>query len=338
MAHPAARPAHHRGRHPPGRPCRPRHRPARPPAGHRPDPDHPRRLRSAAGLGPRARPAVAWGVEGTGCYGAGLARFLAAHGQVVVEVNRPDRPPGAARASPTPSTPRPPPGPCRPARPGGAQGRQRPGGDDPLAAGGPRAPPCGPAPRPSTPSRRCWSPPPLSSASSSAACRRAGWSPPPPAAPEPGPITSPMAAAKLALRTLARRHQALPPRSTDLDSPSWTGWSPGGARAGGAVRGRPRRAGALLVAAGDNPEPAAQRGRVLDAVRRLTDPGLLRQDHPASPQPGRRPPGQRRAVPDRGRAAALAPAHPRLHGHDAPAEGKTKKEIIRCFIGRVSVL
>ena len=34
---------------------------------------------------------VAWGVEGTGSYGAGLARFLAAHGQRVVEVTRPDR-------------------------------------------------------------------------------------------------------------------------------------------------------------------------------------------------------------------------------------------------------
>jgi transposase len=34
---------------------------------------------------------VAWGVEGTGSYGTGLARFLAAHGQRVVEVNRPDR-------------------------------------------------------------------------------------------------------------------------------------------------------------------------------------------------------------------------------------------------------
>jgi transposase len=34
---------------------------------------------------------VAWGVEGTGSYGAGLARFLAAQGQHVVEVNRPDR-------------------------------------------------------------------------------------------------------------------------------------------------------------------------------------------------------------------------------------------------------
>jgi transposase len=33
----------------------------------------------------------AWGVEGTGCYGAALARFLRSCGQVVLEVNRPDR-------------------------------------------------------------------------------------------------------------------------------------------------------------------------------------------------------------------------------------------------------
>jgi transposase len=32
-----------------------------------------------------------WGVEGTSSYGAGLARFLASHGERVVEVNRPDR-------------------------------------------------------------------------------------------------------------------------------------------------------------------------------------------------------------------------------------------------------
>ena len=34
---------------------------------------------------------TAWGVEGTGCYGAALARFLDGQGQVVLEVNRPDR-------------------------------------------------------------------------------------------------------------------------------------------------------------------------------------------------------------------------------------------------------
>jgi transposase len=34
---------------------------------------------------------VAWGVEGTGYYGAALARFLTAHSQTVLEFNRPDR-------------------------------------------------------------------------------------------------------------------------------------------------------------------------------------------------------------------------------------------------------
>ncbi len=33
----------------------------------------------------------AWGVEGTGCYGAGLARFLAGEDQLVIEVIRPNR-------------------------------------------------------------------------------------------------------------------------------------------------------------------------------------------------------------------------------------------------------
>ena len=33
----------------------------------------------------------AFGVEGTGAYGAGLARFLTSRGRTVVEVNRPDR-------------------------------------------------------------------------------------------------------------------------------------------------------------------------------------------------------------------------------------------------------
>jgi transposase len=33
----------------------------------------------------------AWGIEGTGSFGAGLSRYLRSRGQVVVEVNRPDR-------------------------------------------------------------------------------------------------------------------------------------------------------------------------------------------------------------------------------------------------------
>jgi transposase len=34
---------------------------------------------------------VAFGIEGTGSYGAGLARFLRGEGETVIEVNRPDR-------------------------------------------------------------------------------------------------------------------------------------------------------------------------------------------------------------------------------------------------------
>ena len=41
----------------------------------------------AADLGPIA----AFGIEGTGCYGAGLARFLDGLGHRIIEVNRPDR-------------------------------------------------------------------------------------------------------------------------------------------------------------------------------------------------------------------------------------------------------
>ena len=50
-----------------------------------------RRLPGAAGVGPAAGRAGAFGVEGTGRYGAGLSRYLRRQGMAVVEVNRPDR-------------------------------------------------------------------------------------------------------------------------------------------------------------------------------------------------------------------------------------------------------
>src|SRR6266511_4379406 len=65
-------PDHRRGRHPPRRPRRPRRRPARPPRRHLPVPHRPAcyhdLLAWARGLGEP----VAWGVEGTGSYGAAL--------------------------------------------------------------------------------------------------------------------------------------------------------------------------------------------------------------------------------------------------------------------------
>ncbi len=51
------------------------------------------------------------GIEGTGSYGAGLARHLADAGIEVLEVDRPDRSAGAARARTTTWTRSTPPGP-----------------------------------------------------------------------------------------------------------------------------------------------------------------------------------------------------------------------------------
>jgi len=61
-------------------------------------------------------PVEAWGIEGTGSFGAALARFLRAHGQVVVEVNRPDRAARRRRGKSDPWTPKPRPGPPRPSK------------------------------------------------------------------------------------------------------------------------------------------------------------------------------------------------------------------------------
>jgi hypothetical protein len=59
------------------------------------------------------------------------------------------------------------------------------------------------------------------------------------------------------------------------------------------------------------PHPADQRRRLRGAVRRQSSRGVLWQDRPASAQPRRGPPSQRRAAPHRAGAAALASAHPR---------------------------
>jgi Transposase len=54
----------------------------------------------------RLGPVAKVGIEGTGTYGAGLARFVRAYGLEVVEVDRPDRRTRRCLASPIRSTPR----------------------------------------------------------------------------------------------------------------------------------------------------------------------------------------------------------------------------------------
>jgi len=88
------------------------------------------------GLGGFGAVALA-GVEGTGSYGAGLARHLAAAGVRVVEAGpgRPAGPPPPGQAGPAGCGRR---GAGRPVRPGGrrAEGAGRRGGGDPGADGG----------------------------------------------------------------------------------------------------------------------------------------------------------------------------------------------------------
>ena len=76
---------------PTARSCRLRSRRAGAAPGYRPLPDHAEGLPDLAGLGPGPGRGGAFGVEGTGCYGAALARFPRAQGRVVFEVNRPNR-------------------------------------------------------------------------------------------------------------------------------------------------------------------------------------------------------------------------------------------------------
>jgi transposase len=58
----------------------------------------------------------AFGIEGTGSYGAGLSRFLRERGHTVLEVNRPNRQLRHQKVKTTPSMPRTPPAPSWPVR------------------------------------------------------------------------------------------------------------------------------------------------------------------------------------------------------------------------------
>jgi hypothetical protein len=125
-------------------------------------------------------------------------------------------PPGQVRSSRCPGR--------RPSGPGGsghgpAQGWRRPGGDDPVSAGRSGDQRAGPHPGHQCPQgaagdRPSRAPRPLRVLSAARLVAAA-------AALEPGPITSPQAATRLAMGILARRYQAL---STEISTspPSWS--------------------------------------------------------------------------------------------------------------------
>ena len=271
----------------------------------------------------------AWGVEGTGSYGAGLARYLRKAGQIVLEVNRPDR-----------------------------AARRRRGKSDPLdAEAAARAVQAGEVTivpkaadgqvemlrslrvaRTTAMRARTQAVNALRSLLVTAPAelreqlrgrsvvRLVGVA----ATLDPGRLTSPTAAAMLALRTLARRYQALDAEITALDSEldRLTATAAPGLLALFGVG--PDVASALLIAAGDNP----RRLRSEAAFSMLCGSSPIEASSGKTTRHRLNRGGDRQA-----NAALYRIVIVRLRWHQPTkdyvarrtAEGKSKKEIIRCL-------
>jgi transposase len=270
----------------------------------------------------------AWGIEGTGCFGAGLTRFLRAEGQVVVEVNRPDR-----------------------------AARRRRGKSDPLdAEAAARAVQAQQGSIPKAGDGQVEMIRSLRVARATAMKARTqainalkGLLVTAPAelreqlrglstvrlvqttaALELGPVTTPVAAARLGLRSLGRRYQALSAELTILDAELDRLTAAAAPRLVALFGVGPDSAGALLVAAGDNPD-------------RLVSNAAFAMLCGASPIEASSGKTRRHRLNRGGDRQANAALHrivvARLR-HDQPTkdylarrirEGKSKKEAIRCL-------
>ena len=107
----------------------------------------------------------------------------------------------------------------------------------------------------------------------------------------PGPVDTPTASAKHTLRALARRWIALSEEMAihDQHLARLTTETAPTLREGFGVGAH--TAAELLIIFGDNP-PDSFGSRVRDALRRVPDPGLVRDDHRPAPPQSRRPPGE----------------------------------------------
>ena len=131
----------------------------------------------------------------------------------------------------------------------------------------------------------------------------------------PGDLASPAEAAKAAMAAVARRHQALTGEIAQLDT-SLEALARHAAPAGFLAKAGigTQVASILLTTAGDNPGLAAHRGELRRAMRLQPGRCLLREAAPPPAQPRRGPAGQLRAVADRLHPDGLRPAHPGLRG------------------------
>jgi transposase len=270
----------------------------------------------------------AWGIEGTGSFGAGLARFLRAQGQVVVEVNRPDR-----------------------------QARRRRGKSDPLdAEAAARAVQAREGSIPKAGDGQVEMIRSLRVARATAMKARTqainalkGLLVTAPAelreqlrdlpavrlvrtaaTLEPGPVTTPLAAARLGLRTLARRYQALSAELRVLDAELDRLTRTAAPKLVALFGVGSDSAGALLVAAGDNPE----------RLRSNACFSMLCGASPIQASSGKTRRHRLNRGGDRQANAALHRIVVARLRHDQPTknylarrirEGKSKKEAIRCL-------
>jgi transposase len=270
----------------------------------------------------------AWGIEGTGSFGAGLARFLRGHGQVVVEVNRPDR-----------------------------AARRRRGKSDPVdAEAAARAvqaregsiPKAGDGQVEMIRSLRVARASAMKARTQAINALKALVVTAPAelreqlrglstvrlvhtaAALEPGPVTTPLAAATLGLRTLGRRYQALSAELTVLDAELDRLTAAAAPKLVALFGVGLDSAGALLAAAGDNP----------DRLRSDAAFSMLCGSSPIEASSGKTRRFRLNRGGDRQANAALYRIVVARLRHDQKTqdyvarrirEGKSKKEAIRCL-------
>ena len=254
-----------------------------------------------------------FGVEGTGSYGAGLARHLAGAGCTVTEINRPDR---RARRGRGKSDPLDAEAAARAVLAGAAQAIPKADQDQVgmirtlrvarrsamkmrIQVSNQMAALVVTAPAPLRDQLRH-----LSLAHLVGVC----------ATLRPGAVSTPTAASRLALRSLALRHQGLCTELEMLDrelarltreaAPALIDLTGVG----------PDVAGALLVAAGDNPNRLRSDFGFRKSLWRIPCPRVVRENQPTPSQPGWRSHRQQRALAHRHGPAYLRRPHPGIRG------------------------
>ncbi|MFE4961261.1 IS110 family transposase, partial [Streptomyces sp. NPDC056653] len=136
-------------------------------------------------------------------------------------------------------------------------------------------------------------------------------------------LSRPLAATRAALRRLARRHQAMDAEITELDAeigPLVEQAAPALLELFGIG---PETAGQLLVSAGDNPERMRSEGAFAHLAGVAPIPASSGRT-PPPPQPRRRPGRQQRAAHHRAHPHALRRPHPRLRR--TPHQGRPVQE------------